>query len=148
MQKYLLLLLLCGTALLNAQAPAQRLKNVKAVYVALEGDNKGDDPAIGEMIRSKIIGQVAKIQGLSVVEDESDADAILTGAAITESRTNEIGRVHYFIHGGMRLVSKTGNVVLWADDVSSGRYARSASSSFAENIAKKLGEAFAASQKN
>jgi hypothetical protein len=142
-QAQAIFLLLCGMVLLNAQTPVQGLKNVKAVYVSLEGQNA----SVGEMLRAKIIAQLTKIQGLSVVEEETDADAILTGSGLVQSGVNEYGRTRYRIQGGMRLISKEGGRVLWADDISSSRYARSASSSFAENLAKKLGQAFADSQK-
>ena len=57
------------------------------------------------------------------------------------------GTAEDHLQGGMRLISKKRGVVLWADDVSSGRFARSASSSFAESVAKSLGRLFADRQK-
>jgi hypothetical protein len=50
----------------------------------------------------------------------------------------EYGHVRYHVQDGMRLISKEGGVVLWADNISSDRFAHSASSSFAENVAKSL----------
>jgi TolB-like protein len=128
----------------SAADSPEHLKDVKAIYVApLEGQNT----EVADMLRAKLISTLTKIQGISVVEDEDNADAILTGSGLLQSATNEYGHTHYVIQGGMRLISKEGGVVLWADNITSSRFARSASSSFAENVAKSLGRIFADRQK-
>jgi hypothetical protein len=91
---------------------------------------------------------LAKLQTVSIVEDEENADAILTGSGLVQTATSEYGHTRYLIQAGMRLISKESGVVLWADNVSSSRFARSASSSFAEIVAKSLGRVFADKQKN
>jgi hypothetical protein len=80
--------------------------------------------------------------GVSVVESEEQADAILTGSGLIQTVTNIYGRSFYRVQVAMRLDNKDG-VVLWADDISSSRFAQSASSSFAENVARKLVQAIA-----
>ncbi len=127
-----------------AAASLEHLKDVKAIYVApLEGENT----PLADMLHAKLISALAKLQGISIVEDEENADAILTGSGLIQTATSEYGHVHCRIQGGMRLVSKDGGVVLWADDVVSSRFARSASSSFAESVGKSLGRLFADRQK-
>jgi hypothetical protein len=61
------------------------------------------------------------------------ADGLLTGTVLVENPDNQ----HYRIQGAMRLVDKDGTVV-WAATIYSSPFARSASSSFADNTAKKL----------
>jgi NAD-dependent oxidoreductase involved in siderophore biosynthesis len=61
-------------------------------------------------------------------------DAILTGSTVRE--INCYG-CNPDVQGAMRLVAKDGTV-LWSDTVISNRLARSATSSFADNVAKKL----------
>jgi hypothetical protein len=144
--RYLRYLAFFFAALVVASAAdsPERLKEVKAIYVApLEGQN---GPVV-DMLRAKVISALAKIQGISIVEEEENADAILTGSGLIETATSEYGHPHYLVQAGLRLISKQGGVVLWADDIASGRFARSASSSFAENVAKSLGRLFADRQK-
>jgi hypothetical protein len=148
-KKYVLAAFCVGvfaTGLLNAQSVAPRLKDVKTIYVAPLG---GDNPTVANMVTAKLISALAKIQipGVSIVEDEDNADAILTGAGVVQTATTQSGSTHYVIQAGMRLVSKDGGVVLWADNITNSRYARSASSSFAENVAKSLARLFADAQK-
>src|SRR4051794_15436697 len=122
-----------GLLNLNAQPVGSRLKEVKTIYVA---PLEGHDVVLAAMVHAKLISALAKIQiqGVSIVEDEENADAILTGAGAVQTATTEYGNTHYLIQAGMRLVSKEGGVILWADNVTNSRYARSASSSFAENV--------------
>jgi hypothetical protein len=129
-----------AVVLASAADSPEHLKDVKAVYVApLEGQNT---PVV-DMLHTKLISALAKLQSISIVEDEENADAILTGSGLIQTTTSEYRHVHYRIQAGMRLISKEGGVVLWADDVVSSPFARSASSSFAENVAKSLGRLLA-----
>jgi hypothetical protein len=137
--RYLVFVLTAVAAASAAGSPAA-LKDVKAIYVApLEGQNG----PVADMLHSKLIGALAKVDGISIVEDEENADAILTGSGLIETPMSEYGHVRYHVQGGMRLISKEGGVVLWADNISSDRFAHSASSSFAENVAKSLARLFA-----
>jgi hypothetical protein len=127
----------------SATDSAERLKAVKAIFVApLEGENR----LVVEMIHAKMISSLAKLPRISVVENEENADAILIGSGLVQTGRSDYGRVHYQIQMGVRLISKEGEVVLWADNITSSRFARSASSSFADNVAKSLGQLFANKQ--
>lgn len=127
-----------------ADSPQTLIKNVKTIYVAsLEGSNQ----PVTDMLRAKLISAVSKIPGIAVVEEEDNADAILTGSGLMAAPISEYGHVHYRVQGGMRLISKEGEVVLWADNITNSRFARSASSSFADNVAKSLERVFADRQK-
>ena len=77
---------------------------------------------------------------VSVVEGESDTptDAVLK----VSYRVRDDG---YRIEGPVRLTDSDGKVI-WADDVRNSRFARSTSSSFVENVARKV-EAFLFRQK-
>lgn len=95
------------------------------------------------LVRSKIISSLVEACGsnCAVVEaigpsgdnGQDTADAILTGTIRVDTAD---GR-HYRVQGAMRLVDKDGSV-LWAGNVYSSPFARSATSSFADNTAKKL----------
>ena len=142
MQRYVgaTLLLLGGTMLLGAQTPVQRLQDVKTIYVLpMDGQNA----ELANLLTAKLISHLAKYRGISVVESEDNADAILTGSGLILSTTNAYGHPSYHVKAAMRLDNKDG-VVLWGDDVSSGPLARSATSSFAENVAKRLVQAISA----
>ncbi len=98
-----------------------------------------DDPSgqgMTNLLTAKLISYLTKY-GVPVVESGgTDADAVLTGSfQITSATTN--GATRYHVQGAMRLTDKDGKV-LWGDDVRSGPFASSATSSFAENVAKKV----------
>ena len=133
-----------GVALATAaNSSPDQLAKIKTIYVApLEGQNQ----AITSMLREKLISTLTKIQGISIVDDEESADAVLTGTGVMEATTSEYGHPRFFIQGGVHLTSKNGGVIVWAANIASSRYARSASSSFAENVAKSLGRAFTDTQ--
>lgn len=130
----ILTLLLFGTALLDAQAPVP--KSVHTVYVAeLHFPN---NPDLDGLVRSKLISSLVKSCGsdctvMEAVDKEGDvADAVLGGTVLVQTYNNR-----YRVQGAMRLVDKDG-AVLWADTVYSSALGRSATSSFADNVAKKL----------
>ena len=105
-----------------------------------------DDPSgqgVTNLLTSKLISYLTKY-GVPVVESGDEADAVLTGSFQITSATNN-GYTRYHVQGAMRLTDKDGKV-LWGDVVHSGPLARSATSSFAENVAKKVA-AFWGSQK-
>jgi hypothetical protein len=93
-----------------------------------------------ELIRSKLISSlVRKCEGSCVVaeqawDDDSKVDAILTGSAVIQ---NQCYNCAPRMQGAMRLVAKDGTV-LWSDTVYSSAFTRSVTSSFADNVAKKL----------
>lgn len=101
---------------------------------------ESNDQPLADMVTAKLISHLVK-HGLSVVDTEENADVVLTGAGMVQSSLSEYGHTHYKVHGGWRLVSKKDDAVIWADDVSSSRFATSASSSFADNVAKSVEEA-------
>lgn len=116
-------------------APPLHAQNKKTIRV---DQLVADDPSgqgIANLLTSKLISYLAKY-GVPVVESGDEADAVLTGSFQIASRTtNDYTRYH--VQGAMRLTDKDGKV-LWGDVVNSGPFAKSASSSFAENVAKKI----------
>jgi hypothetical protein len=139
MKNVLSVLLLFGTTLLAAQSAP--VKHIHRIYVAeLHFRNNPDS---GGFVRSKLISSLVQEcgSGCTVVEDigangdngGDTADGVLTGTVLVETSDNQ----HYRIQGAMRLVDKDGTVV-WAATIYSSPFARSASSSFADNTAKKL----------
>lgn len=131
--KTILTLLLFGTALLDAQAPVKRVHTVYVDELHFPGNSDYDG-----LVRSKLISSLVKFCGsdctvMEAVDKEGDvADAILTGTVLVQNSGSR-----YRVQGAMRLVDKDG-VVLWADSVYSSSLARGATSSFADNVAKKL----------
>lgn len=128
---------------LRGQTTAQRLQDVKKVYVGPFGDGPGS-----ELIRSKLISHLVKSKRLEVVEVANQADAILTGvgelsktehysANANRSTANASGGSRYHATAGVRLLN-TEHKILWADEVSNGMFSRSASSSVADKIVKNL----------
>ncbi len=96
----------------------------------------GTNQDLADMVTAKLISHLVK-HDISVVESVDDADAVLNLSGLIETSNNEYGRTHIHLQAGVRLVNKDG-AVLWADDIRSSRYAESASSSFAENVAKNI----------
>jgi hypothetical protein len=117
---------LISVALLG-QTTVHQLKDVKRVYVGTFGEAFGAD-----VIRSKVIAHLVKSHQIDVVENEEQADAILTGAGQVAP-----GGRGYQATAGIRLLSKNSKI-LWADDATNGHFARSATSNIADKIAKNL----------
>jgi hypothetical protein len=131
--KTFLTALLLSAALLSAQST----RHVYRIYV--NAMHFPSNPDLDGFVRSKLISSLVKDCGpnCTVVEENGDnaeemADGVLTGAVVVQ---NDNGR--YRIQGAMRLVSKDGSVE-WADTIYSSPFAHSASSSFADNTAKRL----------
>lgn len=129
----LLTLVLCGAAILDAQS-----KPVQTVYVnELVFRN---NPELGGFVRSKLISSLAEYCGSvctvkEAVDGDGDvADAVLNGSVLVQ-QMEESRR--YKVQGAMRLMDKDG-AILWAATIYSSPFARSATSSFADNVAKKL----------
>ncbi len=95
-----------------------------------------------ELVRSKLISSLSRQCGSAcmVVEhsvdgsDTAEVDAILTGIARIEQPGYDC---EYRMQGAVRLVARDGKV-LWSDTVYSSWLKRSVTSSFADNVAKKL----------
>ena len=138
MRRALLAILVLSFGLSVLQGQTGQAHSPKIYVAPLESTVQG----LADMVRAKLISHLVK-HGLTVVESEEKADAILTGDGLMQGSTNEYGHTHYRLHAGMRLVSKA-ETVIWADDVASGRFAQSASSSFAENVAKSIEDALSA----
>ena len=66
---------------------------------------------VANLITAKLISHLAKYHGISVVESEDKADAILTGSGLVQSTTNAYGHPTYHVKGAMRLDSKDGVVL-------------------------------------
>jgi hypothetical protein len=130
--------LLLATNLLNAQSG---VRHIHRIYV--NEMHFPSNPDWDGFVRSKLISSLVQecSSNCTVVEDtgpngengEETADAVLTGAMFVQTSGNR----HYRIQGAMRLVDKDGAVV-WASTIYSSPFSRSASSSFADNTAKKL----------
>lgn len=142
----IVLTVLAGT-LLNAQAPAKT--HIRRIYVSEIEFPSTVPQNFGSMIRSKLISSLVEVCGSNCTVAEATtpdgnngqdvADAILTGTIGVENPDNR----HWRIQGAMRLVDKDGDVV-WAATIYNSPFARSASSSFADNTAKKLASFLAA----
>ncbi len=138
MKKILVVLLFVGTTLLNAQSPVRRVRRIYVDELHFQSNPDWDG-----FVRSKMMSSLVQEcgSGCTVVEaigptgdnGEDTADGVLTGTVLVQSSDNR----HYRIQGAMRLVDKEG-AVLWAATIYSSPFARSASSSFANNTAKKL----------
>lgn len=129
--------------MLLAEDSVQRLQDVKRIYVDSFGNGENAD-----VIRSKVITQLVKSNQFEVVQTPEKADAILTGAGTVSQRAvysasangqfgNASGGTRFDATAGVQLVNKQ-QTILWADNVSNGRFSRSATSSLAENIVKNL----------
>ena len=139
MKRFLVISLLFGSTVLMAQSAPVR--HIHRIYV--DELHFRSNPDWDGLVRSKLISSLAQDcgSGCTVVEavgangdnGEDTADAVLTGTVLVQSSDNQ----HYRIQGAMRLVDKDGTVV-WADTIYSSPFARSASSSFANNTAKKI----------
>jgi hypothetical protein len=142
---------LISVALLG-QTTVHQLKDVTRVYVGTFGDAFGAD-----LIRSKVIAHLVKSHRIEVVENEEQADAILTGAgqvtsshfysaSATTTNASAQGGTRYQATAGIRLLSKDSKI-LWADDATNGRFYRSATSNIADKITKSLLKAIAEDEK-
>lgn len=105
--------LICGSsAPVHAQRKVQRLQDVKAIYVA---PWDGENAALANLIGAKLVSHLVKYHGVAVVENPDNADAILMGTGLTQSQTNNYGRVSYHVQAAMRLDNKDG-LILWANE--------------------------------
>ena len=135
MQKTTLMALFLGITVVDAQPPAD--KQVHTVYA--DEFRFPNNPDLDGLVRSKLISSLAKFCGSSctvmeAAEKEGDvADTVLKGTVLVQTPDSR----RYRVQGAMRLLDKDG-AVLWADTVYSSPLATSATSSFADNVAKKL----------
>ncbi len=132
MKRTMTLLIVSAAVLCAQESTVQRLQDVKSIYIAPQ--SKGNED-VGDMIESKLVSHLSR--SVAIVESEEKADAILHWNSVLTGTTDRMGRPHYRLAGAVKLINKD-DVVLWADDVSSSRYARSVTSSFADDVAKKL----------
>lgn len=132
--KRVLMLLVVGTAVLDAQSPD--VKRVHTVYVnELHFPGNPDLDGVGPLEADSLTqycGSDCRV--MEAIDGEGDiADAVLTGTVVVQTPDTR----PYRVQGAMRLVDKDG-AVLWAATVYNSPLARSATSSFADNVAKKL----------
>jgi len=143
----MLFMLILATTLLDAQSA---VKHVHRIYV--DELHFPNNPDWDGLVQSKLISSLAHDcgSGCTVVEaigpsednGEDTADGVLTGAVLVQTSDTRHDRVQ----GAMRLVDKDGTVI-WAATIYSSPFARSATSSFADNTAKKLASFLAQSAK-
>jgi hypothetical protein len=114
-----------------------KLQDVRAIYVV---HFTGQSPEIADLISAKLISYLSKQPGVTVVTDEGEADAVLTGSGRIDQTGYLNGNPEYRATLAARLEGK-GGVVLWADDVTSSPYARSVTSSVCERTATRLSQA-------
>jgi hypothetical protein len=136
----ILVVFVLAMSLLALPLLAQNKKTIRVDQLVADNPN---DQGAANLVTSKLISYLTK-NGVPVVESGDEADAVLTGSYVITSATTN-GYTRYQVQGAMRLTDKDGKV-LWGDVVHSGPYAKSATSSFAENVAKKVA-AFWGSQK-
>lgn len=139
--KIVLMILVLGTALQssaqNEQPPA--VKHPYRIMVAtINQDDQSFNGQLLDLVRSKLISSLSRQCGNTcvVVEpaDEVKVDVMLYGSYHFDTPCWNCGTS---MQGAMRLVANDGKVI-WSDTVYSSRFARSLSSSFADNLAKKL----------
>lgn len=114
---------------------AQNTKTIRVEQLIAENSN---DQSVANLLTAKLVSYLVKY-GVPVVETaggETEADAVLTGYFQVVSNTYN-GETRYRVQGAVRLTDKDGKV-LWADDIRSAPYASSATSSFADHVAKKV----------
>lgn len=112
-------------------AGGQSLAEVKTIYVGSFGDSED-----AVLIRSKVVTELVKSKRVEVSVAADIADAVLLGSGRVSERLTTSG-TSYNATAGVQLVTKAGKIV-WAENVSDGMFSRSASSSVASNIVKKL----------
>lgn len=137
-----LVMLVLGTALQSATQNQQppTVKRPYRIAVIWNGGTMG--PETDELVRSKLISSLSRQCGSTcmVVEhsvdgsDTAEVDAVLTGIARIEQPCYDC---EYRMQGAVRMVARDGKV-LWSDTVYSSWLKRSVTSSFADNVAKKL----------
>lgn len=133
MKAILAALLFGGFTLLHAQSPVPT--GVHKIYVAEL--HFPANPELDQFVRSKLMSSLVQdcAGSCTVLEEnlDGDADGTLAGAMMIQTPDFR----HYRVQGAMRLVDRDGTV-LWAATVYSSPFARSATSSFADNLARKL----------
>jgi len=132
---------LLAVSLLALPLHAQDTRTIRVDQ--LVADNPGDQ-STANLLTAKLISYLTKY-GVPVEESGDDEDAILTGSFQVASATTN-GYTRYRVQGAVRLTDKDGKV-LWGDVVYSSKFASSATSSFAENVAKKVAAFWGSSQK-
>jgi hypothetical protein len=141
MRTILIAFLLAGTTFLNGQSPTVKPASAKHVHrIFVDNLHFPSNPDWDGFVRAKLISSLVQDCGsnCAVLEENGDtgedtADSVLTGTILVQSPDER----HVRVQGAMRLVDRDGTVI-WAATVYSSPFARSASSSFADNIAKKL----------
>jgi hypothetical protein len=125
-------------SIVNVTPGAQRLRDVKTIYIEPLGSDTGS-----QLIRSKLINRLIKDGTLSVSETPDNVDAILKGAAdidkrhyLTVTPSFVSGGTSYRAQGAFRLVSKDGHV-LWLGEMTS-RKLLSLNFSVSSRLADKL----------
>jgi hypothetical protein len=115
----------------------QTTKHIHTIYV--NEIHFPGNPDLDGLVRSKLISSLVQHCGsdctvMEAVDKDGDvADAVLTGDLLFQT----VDSPHFRLQGAMRLVDKDGTV-LWAATVYNSPFARSVTSSFADNVTKKL----------
>jgi hypothetical protein len=82
------------------------LRDVRTVYVGTFGNGEN-----AETIRAKVLAAIVKSKRITAVLSEEDADAVLTGTALTTECCSD---------ATLRLVARANHKILWADGASDG----------------------------
>jgi len=126
------------TVTVSANQSAQRLADIKKIFVAPFGSGEGV-----EIIRDKVINRLLKSE-LVVVDSANEADAILGGSGQTNSHSGLFFNgsyastyTRYAAELVVRLTGK-GHNILWTDEVKSNWFHKRSSASAGSNAADKL----------
>ena len=104
----------------------QRLSDVRKIAVGSLGNTEG-----AGLVREKLINRLAGSGKLVVVEDSSDADAVLNGAVATDMYGRASG-------AAIRLVTKDGRTLWGSEARARAHIGGSTSSSLADHLSKEL----------
>ena len=115
-----------------ADKPVQKLADIKKVFVATLGTERG-----AELIRQRIINQLTESGHIVVVESPEDSDATFNGFA----RLHRYSLYDDLVTSGEAVVRLTGKEkqILWTDDVSLSKFPGYGSANkMSSNIANKI----------
>ena len=111
---------------LSIASNVQRLSDVRKITVGLLGNTEG-----AGLVREKLINRLTGSGKIVVVEDSSDADAVLNGAVATDIYGRASG-------AAIRVVTKDGRNLWGSEAKATAHFSGSTSSSLADHLSKEL----------
>jgi TolB-like protein len=131
-----------GALLLALPALGERIHTIRVAPLV---SNQPMQQSYADLMTAKLISHLTTA-GVSVIEGESDTptDAVLN-VTFSVREVAGVGGSWYHIEGPARLTDMDGKVI-WADEAHNTKFAHSSSTSFAEDVARKV-EAFLSTQK-